>query len=56
MVESTENLWIPIHDRIEKQGFEVTLSNPAITRLIAEAKVEKVDARTLATCVLKHFS
>jgi transposase len=50
VVESTGNLWIQIHDRLEEHGFDVDLSNPAKTRLIAEAKVktDKVDARTLA--------
>jgi transposase len=50
VVESTGNLWIQVHDRLEEHGFEVALSNPAKTRLIAEAKVktDKVDARTLA--------
>jgi transposase len=50
VVESTGNLWIQIHDRLEEHGFDVALSNPAKTRLIAEAKVktDKVDARTLA--------
>jgi transposase len=50
VVESTGNLWIPIHDRLEDRGFQVALSNPSKTRLIAEAKVktDKVDARTLA--------
>jgi transposase len=51
VVESTGNLWIQIHDRLEEHGFDVALSNPAKTRLIAEAKVktDKVDARTLAS-------
>jgi transposase len=50
VVESTGNLWIPIHDRLEERGVDVALSNPSKTRLIAEAKVktDKVDARTLA--------
>ena len=50
VVESTGNLWIQIHDRLEAHGFDVALSNPYKTRLIAEAKVktDKVDARTLA--------
>ena len=50
VVESTGRLWIQIHDRLEENGFEVALSNPSKTRLIAEAKVktDKVDARTLA--------
>ena len=51
VVESTGNLWIQIHDRLEEHGFDVALSNPFKTRLIAEAKVktDKVDARTLAS-------
>ena len=50
VVESTSNLWIQVHDRLENHGIDVTLSNPGKTRLIAEAKVktDKVDARTLA--------
>ena len=50
VVESTGNLWIQIHDRLEEHGFDVALSNPSKTRLIAEAKIktDKVDARTLA--------
>jgi transposase len=50
VVESTGNLWIQIHDRLEEHGFDVALSNLSKTRLIAEAKVktDKVDARTLA--------
>jgi len=50
VVESTGNLWIQIHDRLEEHGFDVSLSNPSKTRLIAEAKVktDKVDAKTLA--------
>jgi len=37
-------------DILEKFGFEVSLSNPGKTRLIAEAKnkTDKVDAKTLA--------
>ena len=50
VVESTGNLWIQVHDRLEEHGFDVVLSNPYKTRLIAEAKIktDKVDARTLA--------
>ena len=40
VVESTGNLWIQIHDRLEEHGFDVVLSNPGKTRLIAEAKVK----------------
>jgi transposase len=49
VVESTGNLWIQIHDRLEEHGFDVALSNPSKTRLIAETKVktDKLDARTL---------
>ncbi len=45
--ESTGNLWIQIHDILEKFGFEVFLSNPGKTRLIAEAKnkTDKIDAK-----------
>jgi transposase len=57
VVESTGNLWIPIHDRLEEHGFDVALSNPSKTRLIAEAKVktDKVDARTLAALLRAHM-
>jgi transposase len=50
VVESTGNLWIQIHDILEKYGIEVSLSNPYKTRLIAEAKnkTDKVDAKMLA--------
>ena len=50
VVESTGNLWIQIHDRLEEHSFNSVLSNPYKTRLIAEAKIktDKVDARTLA--------
>ncbi len=44
VVESTGNLWIPIHDRLEKRGVDVALSNPSKTRIISEAKV-KTDRR-----------
>ncbi|GAH57281.1 unnamed protein product, partial [marine sediment metagenome] len=47
VVESTGNLWIQIYDMLEKFGFEVFLSNPGKTRLIAEAKhkTDKIDAK-----------
>jgi len=50
VVESTGNLWIQIHDILEKFGIDVSLSNPGKTRLIAEAKnkTDKVDAKILA--------
>ena len=50
VVESTGNLWIQVHDRLEAHSFDVSLSNPYKTRLIAEAKVktDKVNAKTLA--------
>jgi len=50
VVESTGNLWIQIHDILEKYGIDVSLSNPYKTRLIAEAKIktDKVDAKMLA--------
>jgi len=50
VVESTGNMWIPVYDTLEANGFTVLLSNPSKTRLIAEAKVktDRVDARVLA--------
>jgi len=50
VVEPTGNLWIQIHDILEKYGIDVSLSNPRKTRLIAEAKnkTDKVDAKILA--------
>ena len=49
-VESTANLWVRLYDSLEEHGVRVVLSNPAKTRLIAEARVktDKVDARILA--------
>jgi len=49
-VESTANLWIRLYDSLEEHGIQVVLSNPAKTRLIAEARVktDKVSARVLA--------
>jgi transposase len=49
-VESTANLWIQVYDRLEASGFQVVLSNPAKTRVIAEARIktDKVDAKILA--------
>jgi transposase len=51
VVESTGNLWIPIHDRLEERGVDVALSNPSKTKVISEAKVktDKRDARMLAS-------
>jgi len=50
VVESTGNLWIQVHDRLEAHGIDVALSNPANSRLITEArlKTDKTDARALA--------
>jgi len=50
VVESTGNLWIQVYDILEEFGFEVFLSNPGKTRLIAEAKhkTDKIDAKILA--------
>jgi len=50
VVESTGNLWIQIHDRLEEHGVDVALSNPSKTKIISEAKVktDKRDARMLA--------
>ena len=50
VVESTGNLWIQVHDRLEAHGIDIALSNPANSRLITEArlKTDKTDARALA--------
>ncbi|MBA7554453.1 hypothetical protein ES705_47074 [subsurface metagenome] len=50
VVESTGNLWIQVYDTLEEFGFDVVLSNPGKTRLIAEAKhkTDKIDAKILA--------
>ena len=50
VVESTGNLWIQIYGILEKFSFEIFLSNPGKTRLIAEAKnkTDKFDAKILA--------
>jgi transposase len=50
-VESTGNLWIPIHDRLEERGIDVALSNPSKTKMISEAKVktDRRDAKILAS-------
>ena len=50
VVESTGNLWIQIYDTLEEFGYDVFLSNPGKTRLIAEAKnkTDKIDAKILA--------
>ena len=51
VVESTGNLWIPIHDRLEERGVDVALSNPSKTKVISEAKVktDRRDAKILAS-------
>jgi transposase len=51
VVESTGNLWIPIHDRLEERGIDVALSNPSKTKIISEAKVktDRRDAKILAS-------
>jgi len=50
VLESTGNLWIQIHDRLEAHGVPVALSSPANSRLISDSrmKTDKTDARALA--------
>ena len=50
VVESTGNLWIQVHDRLEVHGYDVALSSPANSRLVSESRVktDRTDARALA--------
>ena len=50
VVESTGNLWIQVHDRLEEHGHDVALSSPANSRLVSDSKVktDRTDARALA--------
>jgi transposase len=50
VLESTGNLWIQIHDRLEEHGVPVALSSPTNSRLISESrlKTDRTDARALA--------
>jgi len=50
VVESTGNLWIQVHDRLEVHGYDVALSSPANSRLVSDSKVktDRTDARALA--------
>ena len=50
ILESTGNLWVQIHERLEKQGVNVSLSSPSNSRLISDSrlKTDITDARALA--------
>jgi len=50
VVESTGNLWIQVHDKLEGHGFDVALSSPENSRLVSEyrVKTDRTDARALA--------
>jgi len=50
VVESTGNMWIRIHDTLEKNGIDTVLAHPLKTRLIAEAKIksDRLNSRILA--------
>ena len=50
VVESTGNLWVQVHDRLEDHGYDVALSSPANSRLVSESRVktDRTDARALA--------
>jgi len=50
VVESTGNLWIQVHDRLETYGYDVALSSPMNSRLVSESRVktDRTDARALA--------
>jgi transposase len=46
VLESTGNMWMRIHDRLEENEIDTKLANPYKTRIIAEAKIksDKLDA------------
>jgi transposase len=50
VLESTGNLWIQVHDRLEEHGIPVALSSPSNSRLIKDSrlKTDRTDARALA--------
>ena len=50
VLESTGNLWIQVHDRLEAHGILVALSSPSNSRLIKNSrrKTDRDDARALA--------
>ena len=50
VLESTGNLWIQVHDRLEKHGVPVALSSPSNSRLISDSrmKTDRTDAGALA--------
>jgi len=50
VLESTGNLWIQVHDRLEEHGIPVALSSPTNSRLVSESRVktDRTDARALA--------
>lgn len=46
--ESTANYWIRLHDTLEENGINTIFSNPAKTKVITQAKTDKVDSVILA--------
>jgi len=50
VVESTGNLWLRLFMALERDGIEIILSNPSMTKAIAYARLksDKVDSSTLA--------
>lgn len=50
ILESKGNLWVQIHERLEKQGHNVSLSSPSNSRLISDSrlKTDITDARAYA--------
>ena len=55
VLESTGNMWMRIHDRLEENEIDTKLANPYKTRIIAEAKIksDKLDARILSDLLLR---
>jgi len=50
VVTESTGIWEYIYEILDSLGFEVTLSNPVKTRIIAEAKIktDKIDSEILA--------
>ena len=50
VLEPSANFWVRIYDKLEGEGVDVKLSNPLMTKAIAEARIktDRIDAKTLA--------
>jgi len=48
VLESTGNMWMRIYDTLEDNGKDTILANTFKTKIIAQAKSDKLDARILS--------